>query len=174
MTDSADLIRELESTRFTPVRLREGYDMGEVDEFLDRLGQAARDGQPFAPLVAGAEFTTVRLREGYDITEVDALLARMASVVPLPDERAAREAAASPTAQALLARIRGARFEPTLLRVGYRTSDVDDFFDQLIDAALEERPLSPLIDTVSFTRGRFHRGYSPADVDAFLGELSGR
>ena len=174
MADSADIIRELESTRFSPVRLREGYDLGEVDAFLDRLGQAARDGQPFAPLVAAAAFTTVRLREGYDIGEVDALLARMASVVPVPDERAALEAAASPAAQAVVARIRSARFEPTLLREGYRTSEVDEFFDQLIDAALEERQLLPLIDAASFTRGRFHRGYASADVDAFLRGLAGR
>ena len=29
--------QEVKAMRFTPVRLREGYDMGEVDEFLDEV-----------------------------------------------------------------------------------------------------------------------------------------
>jgi len=28
---------DVRSKRFTPVRLREGYDMGEVDQFLDEV-----------------------------------------------------------------------------------------------------------------------------------------
>ena len=32
-----DLVREIGRARFTPVRLREGYDMGEVDRFLERI-----------------------------------------------------------------------------------------------------------------------------------------
>ena len=31
--------RDIEAKRFTPVRLREGYDMAEVDQFLDEVEQ---------------------------------------------------------------------------------------------------------------------------------------
>src|SRR5512141_2684286 len=75
---------------FTPVRLREGYDMGEVDQFLDEAGAAIgasaearvekRAGRPFEMPLFGSEtvqnkqFTPVRLREGYDMGEVDQFL----------------------------------------------------------------------------------------------------
>ena len=37
---------DVSNKRFTPVRLREGYDMGEVDRFLDDLeAQGNRVGQ---------------------------------------------------------------------------------------------------------------------------------
>src|SRR4051794_13212792 len=108
MVDSGDVIRDIERVRFTPVRMREGYDMGEVDEFLDRLVEAARAGRSFGAMVAGTTFTRVRLREGYDIADVDTFLARMAEVTPVPDERANRESAAGPATRELVARIRGA------------------------------------------------------------------
>lgn len=76
MSDIADRIR---NARFKPVRLSEGYDMGEVDRFLDRLEQAHAGGEPLAPLVAQARFGSVRLREGYDMREVDAFLDELAA-----------------------------------------------------------------------------------------------
>jgi DivIVA domain-containing protein len=71
---SDDLVRRINDQRFTPVRLREGYDMGEVDQFLDRLVAGLEHAQPLAPLVESARFTPVRLREGYDMGEVDRFL----------------------------------------------------------------------------------------------------
>jgi DivIVA domain-containing protein len=67
-----------ESPLFTPVRLREGYDPIEVDEFLDRL-MATVNGLPVDRPVTPREirrvqFTPVRLREGYDVEEVDLFL----------------------------------------------------------------------------------------------------
>ena len=70
------LAEEIERSRFTPVRLREGYDMNEVDTFLDRLCAMLRAGEPVAATIAAARFTPVRMREGYDMDEVDRLLAR--------------------------------------------------------------------------------------------------
>ncbi len=82
----------IDAARFTTVRLREGYDMQEVDEFLDiakrnlQLRYEAQDrlhaGGSFRSLDVGllskhienVEFTTVRLREGYDMQEVDEFL----------------------------------------------------------------------------------------------------
>lgn len=71
---------------FTPVRLREGYDMGEVDAHLDLVKQtfdaldaAIAGGRPVPGVIPAARFTPVRLREGYDIGEVDAFLAEVAT-----------------------------------------------------------------------------------------------
>jgi DivIVA domain-containing protein len=76
---SDDLVDLISSVRFTPVRLREGYDMGEVDYLLDRLEAALRKGEALAPLLADVHLNEVRLREGYDIEEVDAFLGSLRS-----------------------------------------------------------------------------------------------
>lgn len=72
--EPAELARLVETARFTPVRLRSGYDMGQVDDFLADLVRTLRSGgDPVAPVCA-ARFATVRLREGYETADVDALL----------------------------------------------------------------------------------------------------
>ncbi len=73
---SDQLIAEIKAARFTPVRLRPGYDMGEVDQLLDEVVAALAAGRPVAPLVDDASITTVSFREGYEMADVDALLAR--------------------------------------------------------------------------------------------------
>jgi DivIVA domain-containing protein len=65
---------------FTPVRLREGYDVVEVDAFVDRL-MATVNGLPVDKPVTAREirrvqFAPVRVREGYDVVEVDEFLER--------------------------------------------------------------------------------------------------
>lgn len=69
------LIRE---ARFKPVRFATGYDMREVDDFLDRLVEALSTGRPVRPLIAAAVFGSTRMREGYSQADVDALLAEVA------------------------------------------------------------------------------------------------
>lgn len=70
--------------RFSPVRLREGYDMGEVDEHLDlvqstldALDRAVAGSGQVPGILPTPRFTPVRLREGYDMGEVDAFLAEV-------------------------------------------------------------------------------------------------
>ncbi|TDU82563.1 DivIVA domain-containing protein [Kribbella voronezhensis] len=63
---------------FTPVRLREGYNMEQVDDFVDRV-MATVNGLPVERPVTPREihkvkFTPVRLTEGYDVEEVDKFL----------------------------------------------------------------------------------------------------
>ena len=63
---------------FTPVRLREGYNMEQVDDFVDRV-MATVNGLPVDRPVTPREirkvkFTPVRLTEGYDVEEVDNFL----------------------------------------------------------------------------------------------------
>jgi DivIVA domain-containing protein len=64
--------------RFSPVRLQEGYDVVEVDMFVDRV-MATVNGQPVehpvtAREIQNVQFTPVRFREGYDVLEVDQFL----------------------------------------------------------------------------------------------------
>lgn len=71
---------EISRVRFTPVRFSEGYDMDEVDRFLDRTAaaaDAATDAQAMQEVceaVAAVRFTPVRMSEGYDMDEVDLFL----------------------------------------------------------------------------------------------------
>ena len=84
-TDRELLIQEISHVQFTPVRLREGYEMGEVDELLDRLVTALRAGEPVDQLVRAAQFTPVRMREGYDMSEVDRFLEHVVSAAATAD-----------------------------------------------------------------------------------------
>lgn len=79
---------DVRNVRFRPVRMRQGYDIGEVDEWLDALEQhlgdlhRARDGQgPVPSPLADPSFTPVRLREGYNMQEVDAFIAQARAAV---------------------------------------------------------------------------------------------
>lgn len=74
---------DVRNVQFTTVRLREGYDMREVDEFLDRIvltleeresGRAASASALTGDTVREHQFKTVRLAEGYDLGEVDTFL----------------------------------------------------------------------------------------------------
>jgi DivIVA domain-containing protein len=63
---------------FTRVRWREGYDIDQVDQFVQRL-LATLDGRPVdnpvtVDEVRNVAFDPVRLREGYDVREVDQFL----------------------------------------------------------------------------------------------------
>ena len=84
-TDNELLVQEITQVRFSPVRLREGYEMDGVDEFLDRLVTALRAGEPVDELVRAARFTPVRMREGYDMGEVDRFLERVVSAAATAD-----------------------------------------------------------------------------------------
>ena len=83
---SKELVNRIRTARFTPVRLREGYDMAQVDQLLDELEDAVAGGRPVRPVVEAARFAKVRLREGYDMADVDDFLAEMARCgPPYPD-----------------------------------------------------------------------------------------
>ncbi|ROR91283.1 DivIVA domain-containing protein [Nocardioides aurantiacus] len=76
------VVDRIEAARFTPVRLRQGYDMSEVDALLDAVQQAATAGRRIRPLIDGATLRRVRLREGYAIDEVDRFLADLVLALP--------------------------------------------------------------------------------------------
>jgi DivIVA domain-containing protein len=86
-----DLVSRIKNVRFTPVRLHEGYDMGEVDYLLDRLLAAVEGTDPgnaVIEILDHVALSEVRLREGYDIAEVDAFLAEIRAAVAAPAEAA--------------------------------------------------------------------------------------
>ncbi|QNN83143.1 DivIVA domain-containing protein [Brachybacterium sp. Z12] len=62
--------------RFMPVRFGEGYDMQEVDDFIDRCERAllSGDGSATAETVQQHRFSPTRFREGYDMEDVDRFL----------------------------------------------------------------------------------------------------
>ncbi len=71
--DRQRLVDEIQSARFTPVRIREGYDLGAVDRLLDRAVEAVGRGEPLGP-VLDVPLPTVQWREGYDMAEVRSFL----------------------------------------------------------------------------------------------------
>ena len=72
--------------RFRPVRFGEGYDMQEVDDFIDRIEHALHtgDGSVTADQILQQRFTRTRFSEGYAMDDVDRYLDR----VPLPQLQA--------------------------------------------------------------------------------------
>lgn len=73
---SSQLVAAIRGVRFRPVRLRTGYDMGDVDSLLERLEDAAREGLGLGVL-CDAPLSQVRLLEGYDMSDVDEFLTRV-------------------------------------------------------------------------------------------------
>lgn len=61
------LLGPTDGARFTLVRLREGYDIAEVDAFVAQIGT----GSVTSADARHVRFTPVRLRQGYDMGEVD-------------------------------------------------------------------------------------------------------
>ena len=72
-----ELVERIRSVQFTPVRLRESYDMQQVDQFCDQLEASISAGMPIGPMVEAARFTLARMREGYDRDEVDSFFAEV-------------------------------------------------------------------------------------------------
>lgn len=70
-------MKPISEVLFPPVRLRRGYDMLEVDQFLDRVSRSHKEEWP--RLVKEARFSTVFMREGYEMKSVDDYLAELAA-----------------------------------------------------------------------------------------------
>jgi DivIVA domain-containing protein len=83
---------------FTPTRFSEGYDMDQVDDFLDRCEHALAtgDGSVTAQDVAGMRFAQTRFKPGYAMQEVDDFL----DDVLVPRFRDLEQAAGVPAGEA--------------------------------------------------------------------------
>jgi DivIVA domain-containing protein len=94
-----DLAATIRAARFTPTRLRKGYDQGDVDKFLDELVAAVQAERPLRPLVDAARFSTTKVTEGYDMSEVDDFLDRVTGAPQAaPQESPAYEQYVAPAA----------------------------------------------------------------------------
>ncbi|WP_158602793.1 DivIVA domain-containing protein [Jiangella rhizosphaerae] len=168
--------------RFPVVRLAEGYDIDEVDAFVDRirdtLGTTLTDDE-----VRNVQFTTVRLRAGYDMRAVDEYLddvvARL-SVAPKPPAPGPAPADVEPGAtrwqESLTERYEllkiadrpaGERFRGVRLREGYDIGDVDAFVDH-VRATLGTTLTADEVRNVQFTTVRLRLGYDMPAVDEWL------
>ncbi|CAM3587395.1 DivIVA domain-containing protein [Nocardioides zeicaulis] len=92
----------LAQPRFATTKLTEGYDVGEVDDLVDRvLAALAQEGPAMtAEQVRDVRFTPVRLREGYAMGDVDdwldqAVVALRAQASGVPPEVAAPDTGAA-------------------------------------------------------------------------------
>jgi len=88
------LAARIAQVRFDSSRLQSGYDMSEVDWFLDQLEEKVRSEEPIEEFLAGAHFRPVKLREGYDIAQVDGFIEEVAALVKL---ESSAPAATNPT-----------------------------------------------------------------------------
>lgn len=73
------------AARFTPVRIREGYDMAAVDDLLDSLVVIGASGGDVQKAVAESHLPVVRLREGYAIAQVDTFLKEFVRIARDPE-----------------------------------------------------------------------------------------
>lgn len=162
------LARKVARVRFTPVRIREGYAMDEVDSLLERVEDALLEGRPVAPLIAGAKLTTVHTREGYEKHEVDEFLAKVSerdATTPSDDGAYAGD-------PEVVAQISAADFEQALFRKRYDMDAVEHLVDELLETAMQGGSLSGYLNGAQLPlAGRFQPGYPVPDVDRFLASL---
>lgn len=71
-----DLIATITTARFTPV-VRQGYVMGDVDEFLDRLVIRLSVGTPVREMIETTRLPLATWTESYSQREVDLLLSQV-------------------------------------------------------------------------------------------------
>jgi DivIVA domain-containing protein len=64
--------------------------------------------------------------------------------------------------------IRDVEFTPVRLHEGYRTGDVDDFLDLLVEDVLADRDVRATVALAQFGRSRLREGYEMTEVDSFL------
>lgn len=160
---------------------RHGYDIEEVEEFLEDARRAYTSDLPGSVVTADSIRTTAfsMRKSGYSTTHVDAALER------LEDAFAARErdreiaeigeeawyAKARETAQVILDRVvrpTGKRFQRvSVFTVGYSVRDVDAFADRIAGYFQSGASLSAEdVRTVAFRAQR--GGYREAQVDLLL------
>lgn len=85
-SDPQQLVEQIRSARFTPTRIRPGYEMAAVDRLLDGAVGLLTSGASLGPLL-DATLPTVRWREGYDMEQVRAFLARLRESADAMDAR---------------------------------------------------------------------------------------
>lgn len=154
-------VDDIRNVSFTPVRLREGYAVEEVDAFLDQAAQSMA-GAPNRPTdrpnASPAGGTSPANWPGASPTD---------RPVDRPAERPAEER-----------RLRDApRFSAVKFSEGYDMAEVDDFVDRVmatVNGLPVDRPVTAHeVRNVQFTPVRIREGYDVQQVDLFLEEAEG-
>jgi len=159
---------------FTRVRWREGYDIADVDAFIERLTATIEGRSIDQPVtvddIRNVIFTPVRFREGYDVQEVDTFLdlavqSLQGGQPPVETRPAPRPQRDSPT------------FTLVRMQEGYDPLDVDEFVDRVmatVNGQPVDRPVTAReIRTIQFSTVRIREGYEVQEVDLFLDEAEG-
>lgn len=167
------MVEMIRGSRFTPVRLRTGYRMGEVDQMLDDAERAVVSREPLAPVLR-RELPRDSLRETYAIGDVDAFIESLLHGAEGAAYEAARQvdpnADLSFEQRRIIDLIDGARFRSRMFKGGYPVPAVDRMLDAAVDAVRERRSLEPVVGA-RIEQVRRGRSYDAAEVDAFVARL---
>lgn len=164
-------------------RSRRGYNVAEVEDFLEEARRAYSAGTSGLSIIDATAIRTQAFgfeRGGYSPTHVDAALERLEEAFATrererafaaPGGDAAWYTRARSTAQVILNRIDrkyGQRFTRVgSLSQGYHSRDVDEFTDRLADYFQRGAPMSPEeVRAVVFRSAR--GGYNETQVDLLL------
>lgn len=180
--------------KFTVTKFREGYDMSEVDSFLDELGMVAETREPaeleaMLRAIPAKRFQVTKFQNGYDMIEVDEFL----DAVEAGFTERLRElhtgattgtgtlgaSGSEPFSQPArvplsVADLHEPKFTVTKFREGYKKQDVDDFLEELRRSvaratAIELQSIPDRILNAQFkVVGFFKEGYDMLEVDDFL------
>jgi DivIVA domain-containing protein len=164
-------------------RLNKGYDVEQVEAFLDKARSAYEDNGR-GPAMTSWHVRTVGfdlVRGGYDVEAVDAALDRIEDAFARREKQRGEERAGSggwqsqlrtqeQSLRSQLARPDGQRFpRGTGMELTYDIDQVDDLCRQIEESFASSRPLSPdSVRLAVFKSRRGSRGYREASVDAFL------
>jgi len=125
---------DVSNKRFTPVRLREGYDMGEVDQFLDEveaeLARLTKENDELRAKLAAAQ-TGAGFQENPPTAQVPAVQERAPEPEPAPEPVAA-VAAAGPETIRVETVPEASNAAARLLEIATRNAD------ELVDQAKDE------------------------------------
>lgn len=170
------------ASTFPRVRRSEGYDIDEVEDFLEDARRAYTGDRGAAQVVTAATIRQIGFtmrKNGYSPEHVDAALERLEDAFAARErERGLAEAGdqgwyqrARDDAQVLLnrcTRARGRRFKRVgMLTVGYSVRDVDNFTDQVTRYLQQGEPLSvEEVRSVVFAPQK--GGYQEMQVDIVL------
>lgn len=164
---------------------KQGYDVEQVDAFLQTARRAYDDDDASAPLTsADIRRTAFSMQKGgYSTTHVDAALERLEDAFAQREREQARQSAgdaawfadAKSTAQVVLNRLDrpiGHRFDRvSVLTLGYNRQDVDRFANRLVKYFQDGRPMSvEEVRTVTFRQQR--GGYREVQVDLLLDSVT--
>lgn len=177
------LADDIDAIRFSPVRLTQGYDMDEVDRFLEEVRgavsgpDAAARALELLPRVRSVRFTPVRVSEGYDMDDVDGFLD---TVVLEGLEQTAAGGGGVPSCEYLVHVLSVPPFPRGRVGTVYAMADVDDLVSRAT-AALEtaddeeERrraALGVLEQARPRTLGGLAAGYRTGPVDERLSRVA--